>query len=374
MSIGKAKVFLRSKLSQKDNRPIARALSKNIAFSWDDRIILTQARGGKSINDLARLLKKEINYILKRIIWLEEQGFIYLKFPCEDPVLKNLYERKISAKRICQHHNGMSNIIAYDREWDVYSPALDFLNKDSENYKLKRLEKEIYFSLIHRFLKKIPKGSFIIDAGGGIGRFAFELIKNGYKVHLVDSSEVALKKALRHFVSENLNSFDLHWGNVSNLSMFKDNTFNAAFAIELICYTDRPDQALKELVRVTKKDGLIILSVEGKYGGMLSDPNVSLDKLSTILQDNLLYVKNHLYVNYYTPRSLESLLKGCGIEVIDIIGSHYITDGVFHKLIDIDKLEDKDYKEAVLKLEKLCQKDLILKNLARAWVAVGRKK
>lgn len=40
----------------------------------------------------------------------------------------------------------------------------------------------------------------------------------------------------------------------------------------------------------------------------------------------------------------------------------------------MDKLDNKDYRKNVLKIEKLCRNDPVLKNLTRAWVAVGRKR
>ena len=124
----------------------------------------------------------------------------------------------------------------------------------------------------------------------------------------------------------------------------------------------------------SNKNGLIIISVEGKYGGMLSDPNVYFEKLPTIFQRDLLYAKGHLRVHYYTPESLRQLLEGYGIDVMGIFGSHYVTEGIFHGLININKLDDKDYKQKVFNIERSCRNDPVLKNLARSWVAVGRKR
>lgn len=373
MSIGKAKVFLKAKLSRRGNKLIAKALNGDIVILKEEAVILSRIKSGDSINNLSSIFKKDINYILKMVMRLEEQGVVSLKLFCEDPILKELYRGKNWDNKIFHKKPAISNIIAYEKEWSIFPSTLDFLNKESDNYQLKCLEKDIYLNIIYRFLNKIPKGSSIIDAGGGIGRFTSELIKKGYKVNLLDSSEIALKKALRHFVNADLPGFDLHWGNVNNLSMFADSTFDAAFAIELICYTDRPDQALKELVRVTKKNGLIIISVEGKYGSMLSDRNVSFDRLPGIFKIGSLYIKKHLYVNYYTPKTLKQLLEECGIRVVDIVGSHYVTDGIFHRLINVDKLDNKKYKNEIFKIESLCQNDPVLKGLARAWVVVGRK-
>lgn len=374
MSIRKAKIIPKAKLINQSKRSIARTSRGDIILDKETSTILPIGDKTKCVGDLAKLLKKEVNYVVKKVMKLEALGIVYLKLPCEDPILQDLYGKRTPIAGICKRQPGLWNIVAYEKEWDIYPDSFDFLNRDSDLFKLKSFEKEIYFGLMRPFLNTLPKESVILDAGCGIGRFSVELVRRGFKVNLVDSSEKALKKALEYLGREKGAEFDVHWGNVANLPMFSNASFDAILAIELICYCNSPKEVVKELVRVTKKNGLIIISVEGKYGGMLSDPNVRFDKLSAIVQDGLLYKKNHLYVHYYTPASLKRLLEECGIDVIGVFGSHYVTDGIFQGLIDVDKLDNKNYKTRVLKIEKLCQNDPVLKNLARAWVAVGRKR
>ena len=375
MSIENARVFKRAELKKDGKRLVAKARSGKIVLDNETSEFLSSINNNISLQDLARLSKKKIDDTLKKIIKLEELGLIELKLPCEDRNLQRLYEGpKRLINKICSEYRGMNNVTAYEKEWRLYPHALDFMDKKSENYNLKILEREIYLDIICPFLSRMPKGSDILDAGAGIGRFAIELIKMGHKVQLIDSSETALKKAMRHLLDKNLTDFDLHWGSVTNLAMFPDNKFDVVFAIELICYCDKPEKALKELARVTKKNGLIIISAEGRYGGMLSDPHIRLNNLSQIFKHNLLYIKNNLYVKYYTPGSLRRLLNKCGIECLNISGCHYIPDGVFHHLLNIDRLGQRDYKKRLFEIERLCREDEVLKNLARAWVAIGRKK
>jgi ubiquinone/menaquinone biosynthesis C-methylase UbiE len=301
-------------------------------------------------------------------------GIIKVNLQCDNRTLRNFYGKKIPEESICREHPGMHNVVAYEKEWGIYPLVLDFLDKRSENYHLKALEKRIYLDIIGPYLSKIPGFSDIIDAGGGIGRFAIDLARSGHRIQVVDSSRTALKKALKHFQKEGLSDFGLHLGDIADLSMFSDNYFDAVLAIESVCYCDDPKRALKELVRVTKKRGLIIISVEGKYGGMLSEPAVSHGNISEISRNGRLCVKGHLYVTYYTQVSLNKLLDECGIEVIRMCGSHYVADGAMSRLLEVGRLADEDYKEEMLKVEKLCRKDPVLKDLARAWVAVGRKR
>ena len=228
MSIEKARIYLKAKLKKTGKKLVARTQSKEFILNYEDFSLLSYI-DNKNFWEVSRLRKQNINGLLKKILDFEELGLINFKFPCEDAVLQSIYQRGVSIERIYKNRPAISNIIAYEKEWNIFPTALDFLDKKSENYKLKNLEKGVYLDFIRPFLSKIPKGSIIIDAGGGIGRFALELIQLGYKVHLVDSSEAALKKALRHLQNKNMNSFDLFWGDAANLSMFSENSFDAAF-------------------------------------------------------------------------------------------------------------------------------------------------
>lgn len=295
------------------------------------------------------------------------------ELPCLSPILKDIYQGK-NIDRICKENPGMWNIVADEREWQTYPQAFDFLDPQSQFYKLKAFERDIYLELISPYLEELPEGANLLDAGAGIGRFAIKLIEMGHFVHLFDASITSLKKALKHLLDEDATDFELHWGDVADLSVFSENNFDAALAIELVCYCTEPAQALRELVRVTKEGGLIIVSVEGKYGSMLFDENISLDNIRSVYENDLLCLKNHLYVHYYMPDSLERLLREAGIEVLTVLGCHYVPDGILHRLLREDKLESQEYRDKLLEVEKTCREDPVLKNLARAWLAIGRKR
>lgn len=357
MSIGKISVFLKNNKINRNDMKVCSFLKRKI-----------------NIERLAALLNKDQNYTLKKAIGLENRGIVGLKLPCDDTYLKLLYKRSRGLIRNYSRRVDDCNIVIYDKEWRKYPTAQEYLSLNSKFYFSKNLGKEIYFSYIDPYLKKLPKGSLILDVGAGVGRFAYDLIKRGYRVHLVDSSEAALKKILRYLVQQNANGFDLHWSTASNLSIFPDNNFDSIFAVELICYNSNPGESLREIVRVTKKNGLIFLSVEGKFGALLSEPSITLKNTKDILKTGKLFIKNFLYVHYFTRQSLRSLLSECGIKVLDIFGCHYVPDGIFHKVVDGHRLNSKDYRNSLLELEDLCRSNPMLKDLARVWLAVGRKK
>lgn len=269
---------------------------------------------------------------------------------------------------------GAWNVAGYNNAWKNYPKDLDFLSKKSGHYHVKALEKEIYFEVLKPFLKKLKKDVVVLDAACGIGRFAVELAKIGCEIHMVDACEKNLERAMAHLGKSGLNSAEFYLGDISNLSMFENGTFDMSLAIEAICYCSSPEKALKELARVTKKGGLIVISVEGKYGSMIADENVNLDQFDSAYFNGELRIRNHTYTRYFSKEELENMMKDAGIEILSSQGCIYVPNGIFNKLLDRNKLHDEEYKKRLIEIEKVCGSDPILGRLARVWVAIGKVK
>jgi ubiquinone/menaquinone biosynthesis C-methylase UbiE len=284
--------------------------------------------------------------------------------------LKKIYELiekddRNGIEKLCSRDPGLWNIVAYEREWRKNPLAMNFLSKKSPNYWVKLLEKEIYLDVISPFLKK--RNQLVLDAGGGIGRFAAELTEIG-DVYLLDACRSAVEIAKKNFKRVNI-----YWGDIQELP-FPENFFDLSFAIEVVCYCTSPKKAIEEIVRVTKRNGLVILSVEGKYGSMIADENIRMEHLQKVNESNRLRIPGNMFVQYFTEEELREILQECGMDVVDIHGTHYLPDGIFRRMVDEERLKDKKYREEIIKLEKVCREDPILGKFARAWVGVGRKK
>jgi len=145
-------------------------------------------------------------------------------------------------------------------------------------------------------------GSRILDVGTGTGKQAFAFSKKGYDVTGVDLSEVMLKVAEKKNKYENAR-FEI--ADATNLP-FEDNSFDVScvsFALHDMIPTIR-EKALKEMVRVTKPKGTI----------MIVDYALPKNKISRFL----IYHFIKLYEPYYPEfikSALEALLKKSGIEI-----------------------------------------------------------
>jgi len=99
----------------------------------------------------------------------------------------------------------------------------------------------------------------LLDAGCGIGLHGFEYdLKSKADVIGIDFSEEKISNAIK--IKESLKS-DMHFivGDITDIPL-SDNSFNAIICSEVLEHIKEDKKALKELVRVLKKDGTLILS------------------------------------------------------------------------------------------------------------------
>ena len=127
---------------------------------------------------------------------------------------------------------------------------------------------------VHRQLlgDHVRPGDLVLEAGAGAGRFTVELVRLGARVHVGDLSPVQVELNRQHVADAGVSSSVVGRDvlDICDLSSFEDGTFDAA-----VCYggplsyvRELADQALAELVRVTKPGGVVLVSVMSTLGTM----------------------------------------------------------------------------------------------------------
>ncbi|MGQ9597588.1 MAG: class I SAM-dependent methyltransferase [Thermoproteota archaeon] len=118
------------------------------------------------------------------------------------------------------------------------------------------------------FLKKfLPKEGLILDVGGGPGKYTIELAKLGYDIILVDLTPKLLEIAGDEIKRANVEGKvkQIIEGSVDNLSMFKENTFDAVICLGgplgHLVHKKQREKAADELVRVARYNAPIFVSV-----------------------------------------------------------------------------------------------------------------
>ena len=137
-----------------------------------------------------------------------------------------------------------------------------FYNQDVQNewarFDRHRTEFAVTLRALAEFLP--PPPAQILDVGGGPGRYAIELTKQGYTVTLVDLAQNNLEHARTHALAAGVTLADIQHGNALDLSRFAENRYDAVLLMgplyHLFTEQDRA-QAVAEAYRVVKPGGLI---------------------------------------------------------------------------------------------------------------------
>lgn len=122
-----------------------------------------------------------------------------------------------------------------------------------------KLEFDIVMSLLNRH---IPKGSRVLDLGGGPGRYTVELSNLGYKMSLADLSphliEIAKEKIACQGKKRNIESIEVC--NALDLSKYQNDSFDALLLFGPLYHLTSQDEiltCLSEVARLLKPKGLL---------------------------------------------------------------------------------------------------------------------
>lgn len=174
-------------------------------------------------------------------------------------------------------------------------------------------------------LGKYKRGDKVLEVGSNVGQYTTLFAEKGFSMTGIDLSDKAVEVARAAARSLGLDNIDYLPMDAENLSSLKDGTFHGVVSFSTLRYVPDLKKALKEIYRVTKADGTVVLDFPNKHCPWF-----------TILK-NKFRVENHIHDHFYSAKELESLFRDAGfsgIETKKIMFTHYTFNPKFLKLYE----------------------------------------
>jgi ubiquinone/menaquinone biosynthesis C-methylase UbiE len=205
--------------------------------------------------------------------------------------------------------------------WDEKSKTSEGYERTFESRIAKELEWE---RLLKTYLPK-DKEARILDAGGGNGRMTLPFAKLGYQVTLSDLSPGMLDVASERLEKEGLlGRVEIKEADLASLP-FSDETFDLVICLHgAFSYPDC-SKASKELTRVMRKGGRIIVDALNRYWAVGHELNNNPERAVKLLKSeaDYTYDRHSDWMRAFNPEELKGLFEENGIKCIRIYGEPY---------------------------------------------------
>jgi len=255
------------------------------------------------------------------------------------------------------------NRTEFKKFFESYSKNVDNANKQS----FWRLSDEIIKEVIKRNIpRNLTSRNLIMDAGGGTGRWICELSKV-YRSNFVlyDLSEDMLEIARENIGKAGIsNRVHVIQGDLMDIKGIKNNSIDHIVSIySPISFVPDKESAIKELYRILKKEGKLLIMGHGGFNALFSKINnyfaspIELKKLEK--ESMVKWGQNIPKLHVFSKESMENLLKKTRFKIQTTYGIPVFVqpgqedfDPQNKKISKISNtLQNPDFFKTVLKLE-----------------------
>lgn len=160
---------------------------------------------------------------------------------------------------------------------------------------------DVYREMLSLTRQMIPRGATVLDCAAGTGALTIAAADRAESVLCTDTSEEMLSVARRKCKRRRLENVTFTRRNIFHLED-ADNTYDVVIAGNVLHLLIEPENAVREMCRVTKPGGMLLLPTF-----VLKNRESLSEKLIEI------YKKLGFSPNSdYSPKSYVQMLKGCG--------------------------------------------------------------
>ena len=184
------------------------------------------------------------------------------------------------------------------------------------------------------------KQAKLCDLGCGAGPVIFQMLSRGYDMVGLDYSRDMLDNAANRLSSGNIRDKPLINANCELLP-FGDGMFDCVVCLGVISYVENYENIFKEIFRVLKPGGTVLLSFRNKYNLIMNDPIVLLKTSVRKILFMREKKKGFEIGQYLSAREVQTLLKSNGFDFLDFKGIGFGPFSFKYKQLFSDKTSIK---------------------------------
>ena len=154
----------------------------------------------------------------------------------------------------------------------------------------------------------------LLEIGSNIGQYTILFAEKGFRMVASDLSGKAVDLGNKIAKELNFKNIDYVQADAEDLSRFNDESFDGVVSFSTLRYVPDLKKALKEIYRVTKRNGVAVLDFPNRYCPWFT------------LLKNRFGVENHIHDHFYSAKELTFLFKEagfCNIKPRKIMFTHY---------------------------------------------------
>lgn len=133
--------------------------------------------------------------------------------------------------------------------WDRVSGLYDFAE---------RFNSEVYRGIVKFTARLVPEGANVLDCAAGTGELSIAASRKAREVLCTDYSEKMLAVARRKVDDLGITNIGFEQGSIFNINAPAE-TYDVTIAGNVLHLLDDPEAAVRELARVTKRGGRMLL-------------------------------------------------------------------------------------------------------------------
>jgi 2-polyprenyl-3-methyl-5-hydroxy-6-metoxy-1,4-benzoquinol methylase len=223
-----------------------------------------------------------------------------------------------------------------------------------------------YQTTLHLINRYFPKTGSLLDIGSGPGRYSLALLKQGYRVSLLDLSINELELAKQKIEEARLKAEQYYCMSALDLNQLPSESFDGILLMGPLYHLHQDEErqkVLRETKRILKPNGAALISYINTLGVLKASVTEFPESFEDIhhfdryLHGNLIFTPESSFTaTFFTTPSLAlDEINRAGFKVISYAGAESFLSGLYDPIIKLYQTMPTVYENYIQKAMEYCE-------------------